>query len=426
MNGLFLSVSACSAVEFIFVELKMIKNDIELLRRGVEEIIPEDEFKKKLEKSEKENRPLIIKTGFDPTAPDIHLGHTVLLRKMKHFQQMGHTIVFLIGDFTGMIGDPSGRSATRKPLTREQVLENAETYKRQVFKILDREKTKIVFNSEWCGPMTFNDVLGLTSKYNVARMLERDDFFKRYRDGVPITILEFMYPLVQGYDSVVLKADIELGGTDQKFNLLVGRDLQREYGQEPQVIMTVPLLVGTDGIQKMSKSLGNYIGINESPKEIFGKVMSISDELMYVYFELATDVPGDEIRRLRDGVTGGTIHPRDVKVRLAKEICAQFYDAETADGAEAEFNRIFVQKDLPDEVPEYSIPDGEKSDGRIWFVKLIVLSGMAASNGEARRLIKGGGVTFDNEKITDEDMELKLPASGILKVGKRRFVRITG
>ncbi|TFH42807.1 MAG: tyrosine--tRNA ligase, partial [Chrysiogenales bacterium] len=303
----------------------MIRNDFELLCRGTEEILPLEDFKKKLERSEREQKPLVIKAGFDPTAPDIHLGHTVLLRKMKHFQDMGHSVVFLIGDFTGMIGDPSGRSVTRKPLTREQVLENAETYKRQVFKVLDREKTKIVFNSEWCSPMGFSDVLELTAKYNVARMLERDDFDKRHKSGVPITILEFMYPLVQGYDSVVLKADIELGGTDQKFNLLVGRDLQREYGQEPQVIMTVPLLVGLDGTQKMSKSLNNYIGINEAPKDIFGKVMSISDELMFLYYELVTDVPKDEIEGYREGIRDGSLHPRDVKVGLARNICAQFY-----------------------------------------------------------------------------------------------------
>ncbi|MBN2159762.1 MAG: tyrosine--tRNA ligase [Spirochaetes bacterium] len=404
----------------------MIRNDIELLMRGTEEILPLDEFKKKLERSERENRPLVVKAGFDPTAPDIHLGHVVLLRKMKHFQDMGHTVVFLIGDFTGMIGDPSGRSVTRKPLTREQVLENAETYKRQVFKILDREKTKIVFNSDWCSPMSFTDVLGLTAKYNVARMLERDDFANRYRDGVPITILEFMYPLVQGYDSVVLKADVELGGTDQKFNLLVGRDLQREYGQEPQVIVTVPLLVGLDGIQKMSKSLGNYIGINELPREIFGKVMSISDELMFLYFEMATDVSRDQIKKFRDGIADGTIHPRDVKVILAKDICAQFHDRAAAEQAAAEFDRVFANKELPDEVPEYIIPDSEKTGKTIWVVKLMVCAGTAATNGEARRLIKGGGVTFNGEKITAEDFELALPAEGILKVGKRKFVKIRG
>ncbi|MBP7737411.1 MAG: tyrosine--tRNA ligase [Spirochaetes bacterium] len=404
----------------------MIRNDKELLMRGTEEILPLDEFEKKLERSERENRPLIVKAGFDPTAPDIHLGHAVLLRKMRHFQDMGHTVVFLIGDFTGMIGDPSGRSVTRKPLTREQVLENAETYKRQVFKILDREKTKVVFNSEWCASMTFNDVLTLTAKYNVARMLERDDFDKRYKGGVPITILEFMYPLVQGYDSVVLKADIELGGSDQKFNLLVGRDLQREYGQEPQVIMTVPLMVGTDGVQKMSKSLHNYIGINEPPKDIFGKVMSISDDLMFLYYELVTDVPRADIEKFKEGVANGTLHPRTVKVNLAKNICAQFYDEEAAEHAAAEFDRVFANKELPDEVPEFRVPDGEKTDGKIWIVKLMVLAGTAASNGEARRLIKGGGVSFEGEKIAAEDFELALPAEGILKVGKRKFVKIIG
>ncbi len=404
----------------------MIKNDFELLVRGAEEIIPLDEFKKKLEKSEKEQKPLIIKTGFDPTAPDIHLGHAVLLRKMRHFQQMGHTVVFLVGDFTGMIGDPSGRSSTRKSLTREEVLENAETYKRQVFKILDREKTKVVFNSEWCAGMTFTDVLGLTAKYNVARMLERDDFANRYRGGVPITILEFMYPLVQGYDSVALRADVELGGTDQKFNLLVGRDLQREYGQEPQVILTVPLLVGTDGVQKMSKSLGNYIGINESPKDMFGKAMSISDDIMFIYYRLVTDVPMDEVGKMERAVKDGSMHPRDAKVRLAKEICAEYYDRDTADRAEAEFNKIFVKKDLPDEIEDFAIPAAEVKDGKIWLVKVLVLAKLAGSSGEARRLIKGGGVYIDGTKVPSEEHELVLPCECIVKVGKRRFVRVKG
>ncbi len=404
----------------------MIQNDIELLTRGVEEIIPFDEFTQKLERSQKEQKPLIVKAGFDPTAPDIHLGHAVLLRKMKHFQDMGHTVVFLIGDFTGMIGDPSGRSVTRKPLTREQVLENAETYKRQVFKILDEKKTKVMFNSAWCAPMTFSDVLSLTAKYNVARMLERDDFDKRYKSGVPITILEFLYPLVQGYDSVALKADIELGGTDQKFNLLVGRDLQREYGQEPQVIMTVPLLVGLDGVQKMSKSLNNYVGINEPPREIFGKIMSISDELMFLYFELATDVPRTEVESYRKGMQDGSVHPRDVKVKLAREICSQFHGIDAAKTAEAEFNKIFVQKDLPDEIQEYLIPEEETHNGKIWLVKLLTLSGLATSNGDARRLIKGGGVYLDGAKITSEDHEITLPLEAILKVGKRRFLKIRG
>ncbi len=404
----------------------MIKNDVELLKRGTEEIIPLEDFEKKLERSEKENKPLIIKAGFDPTAPDIHLGHTVLLRKMKHFQDMGHTVVFLIGDFTGMIGDPTGRSDIRKRLTREEVLENAETYKRQVFKILDREKTIVDFNSRWCTPMTFADVLDLTARYNVARMLERDDFSNRYKIGKPISILEFMYPLVQGYDSVALKADIELGGTDQKFNLLVGRDIQKEYGQESQVIMTLPLLVGLDGVQKMSKSLNNYIGIDEPPREIFGKVMSISDELMYLYYELVTDVPRTEIEGMRRGTKDGSVHPRDVKVRLAREICAQFHGKDTADAAEAEFRRIFVDKALPDEIPEFSIQDEDRTAGKIWIVKLMVTAGLAQSNGEARRLVRGGGVYFEGTRIDDENHELSLPVEGVLKVGKRKFAKIIG
>lgn len=404
----------------------MVKNDIILLERGTEEIIPHDEFVAKVERSERENRPLIVKTGFDPTAPDIHLGHTVLLRKMKHFQDMGHTVIFLIGDFTGMIGDPSGKSETRKRLTREDVLENAETYKKQVFKILDPEKTVVDFNSRWCEPMGFSDVLDLASRYNVARMLERDDFSNRYREGKSISILEFMYPLIQGYDSVALRADIELGGTDQKFNLLVGRDIQKEYGQEPQVIMTLPLLVGLDGVQKMSKSLNNYIGIDEPPSEIFGKVMSISDEIMFLYYELVTDVPIEEINTYRGKIEEGTVNPRDVKVRLAKEICTQFYNSETALKAEAEFNKIFVKKDVPEEIEEFEIPDAEKKDGRVWIVRLLVLTGMAKTNGEARRLIKGGGVYLDGEKISSDEFELVMPVEGVMKVGKRRFVRIIG
>ncbi len=401
----------------------MIKNDFELLCRGTEEIIPIEDFKKKLEKSERENTPLNIKAGFDPTAPDIHLGHTVLLRKMRHFQDMGHRVIFLIGDFTGMIGDPSGKSETRKRLTSEEVLANAETYKKQAFKILDPEKTVIDFNSRWCTPMNFGNVLELTARYNVARMLERDDFSNRYKSGKPISILEFMYPLIQGYDSVALKADVELGGTDQKFNLLVGRDLQREYGQEPQVIMTMPLLVGLDGVQKMSKSLGNYIGINESPREIFGKGMSISDDIMFWYYELVTDVPMDEIKQMKDGVRDGSVHPRDVKVRLAKEICSQFHGRDSADKAEAEFNKIFVNKDMPDEIEDFNVPSAELKENKIWIVKLMVLSGMASSNGEARWIFAGGGLNFDNKKINDPDLEITAK-EGILKVGKRKFARI--
>ena len=405
----------------------MIKNDYELLKRGTEEIIPEEEFKKKLEKSEREQKPLVIKAGFDPTAPDIHLGHTVLLRKLRHFQQMGHTVVFLIGDFTAMIGDPTGKSETRKKLSREQVLANAETYKSQVFRILDPEKTVVRFNSEWCSGMNFADVIELTSRFNVARMLERDDFSKRYKSGRSISIVEFMYPLIQGYDSVALKADVELGGTDQKFNLLVGRDLQKEYGKEGcdlQTIITLPLLVGLDGVNKMSKSLGNYIGITESPRDIFGKVMSISDELMFTYYELVTDVPRPDIASFKAGIADKSIHPKSVKVNLAKEICAQFYDRDTADKAAAEFEAIFVKKDVPDDIPEYRIADSDVKEGKVRLANLIVACGCAASTSEARRLIKGGGVTFEGVKIESVDHELPSEAVGVLKVGKRRFVKI--
>ncbi len=403
-----------------------IKNDSDLLKRGTEEIIPEEDFDRLIRESEEQNRPLVIKAGFDPTAPDIHLGHTVLLRKMRHFQDMGHRVVFLIGDFTGMIGDPSGKSETRKRLTREEVLQNAETYKKQFFKILDKDKTIVDFNSRWCSGMDFAQVLELTAKYNVARMLERDDFKKRYQSGVSISILEFMYPLIQGYDSVALKADVELGGTDQKFNLLVGRDLQREYGQKPQIVMTLPLLVGLDGTDKMSKSLNNYVGIDEKPGEIFGKIMSISDELMFHYYELVTDIPMDEVKSIESQMKSGKVHPRDAKVRLAKEICAQFYDRDTAESAEAEFNKIFVQKGLPDEIEEFSIPDEIISEGRVWIIRLLVESGMSKTNGEARRVIQGGGVSFNDKRITDSDFEFTLPLEGILKVGKRRFIKISG
>ncbi len=405
----------------------MIKNDIELLKRGTEEIIPEEDFIKRIQESEKEQKPLTVKAGFDPTAPDIHLGHTVLLRKMRHFQKMGHRVVFLIGDFTGMIGDPTGKSETRKKLTKEEVLANAETYKKQVFKILDPEKTVIEFNSRWCSGMNFAEVLELTSHYNVARMLERDDFSKRYKSGKSISIIEFMYPLVQGYDSVALKADIELGGTDQKFNLLVGRDLQKEYGVRQQVIITCPLLVGLDGTNKMSKSLNNYIGIDEKPSDIFGKVMSISDELMYVYYDLVTDVPKEEIHRLKTGMFDGTIHPKEIKVNLAKNICSQFYNDEVAEKSLQEFNTIFVKKDVPDEVEEFKVDKSMlNEDGTLWIVKIMVEAKMAKSNGDARRLIEGGGVSLDGEKINDPDVNLDLnfKKEGILKVGKRRFVKI--
>jgi len=402
----------------------MVKNDIDLLKRGTEEIIPEEEFIKKLNESEEKQIPLIIKAGFDPTAPDIHLGHTVLLRKMKHFQDMGHSVLFLIGDFTGMIGDPTGKSETRKRLTKDQVLENAETYKKQVFKILDPQKTKVVFNSTWCSNMNFGDVLELTSHYTVARMLERDDFDKRYNGGKPISIIEFMYPLIQGFDSVALKSDIELGGTDQKFNLLVGRDLQKEYGLKPQTIITLPLLVGTDGIQKMSKSLGNYIGINEEPKQIFGKIMSISDELMYLYFELVTDIPRTEIDSMKTAMLNGTLHPKEIKVKLAKNICAQFHNDEIAEKEAFEFNSVFAKHEMPEDIAEFIVPENEIKEGKIWLSKIIAISGCSKSASEAKRLIKSGAVYLDKEKITDENFELTAPFNMILKVGKIKFLKI--
>ncbi|MFC1504181.1 tyrosine--tRNA ligase [Spirochaetota bacterium] len=391
-----------------------IKETLELIKRGTEEIISEEELANKLKK----NKKLVIKAGFDPTAPDIHVGHTVLLRKMKHFQELGHDVVFLIGDFTGMIGDPSGKSKTRKRLTREEVAENAETYKEQIFRILDPKKTRIEFNSSWCSPMNFYDVLNLTSRYTIARLLERDDFEKRYKTGQPITMLELMYPLIQGYDSVALKADVELGGTDQKFNLLVGRDLMREYSMEPQVIITMPILEGLDGVEKMSKSLGNYIGINESSKDMFGKAMSLNDNIMFRYFELLTDIPKNEIGEMKKAVKGGE-NPRNIKVKLAKCIVEQYHGEDEAARAEEEFNRIFSDKGLPDDMPEIRV-----SGDALWIVKLISETGVYKSNGEIRRVITQGGVTIDDEKIDKADAEITVKDGMIMKLGKKNFFKI--
>ena len=398
-----------------------VQEQMEVIRRGTVEIIPEEELIKKLERSIRENRPLRIKEGFDPTAPDIHLGHVVTIRKLKQFQDLGHQVIFLIGDFTGMIGDPSGRNEMRKPLTKEEVLKNAETYKAQIFKILDPEKTIIEFNSRWCTPMKFEDVLVLASKYTVARILERDDFYKRYKEGKPISVLEFLYPLIQGYDSVALRADVEVGGTDQKFNLLVGREIQREYGQEPQVILTMPLLVGTDGVEKMSKSLGNYIGITEPPEEMYGKVMSIPDDLIYPYFELATDVPNEELARIKRDLEDPEVNPRDLKRRLAREIVTLYHGREMALHAEREFDRVFREKGAPSQVEEHVL---KTTQDKIWIVRLLTTTGMASSSSEARRLIQQGGVSIDGERITDVNLEVDLGREFILKVGKRRFLKI--
>ena len=393
---------------------------LEIIRRGAVEIIVEADLLKKLEKSYDKNIPLKIKTGFDPTAPDIHLGHTVLLEKMRQFQELGHEVIFLIGDFTGMIGDPSGKSEMRKPLTQEEVLGNAKTYRDQIFKILDSAKTRVVFNSEWMSQMNSSKMIQLTSTYTVARMLEREDFKQRWINQNPIGIHEFMYPLIQGYDSVALQADVELGGTDQKFNLIVGRELQREYGQEPQCIVLMPLLEGLDGVKKMSKSLGNYIGITEPPKEMYGKIMSISDELMFRYYELLSHISLKELSSLKEGVKKGAVHPKHAKENLALEIVERYWSREEALRVKDEFEHIFRQKGLPDEIPVVEIIWEENE---MWVPKIMKLSGLASSTGEAMRLIKQGGVTVNEQKVDAPDS--KLPAGSYLfKVGKRKFLQI--
>jgi len=397
-----------------------LKEQLKIIKRGTVEILTEDELTKKLEKSISTGVPLKVKAGFDPTAPDIHIGHTVLIHKMRQFQELGHEIIFLIGDFTAMIGDPSGRSEIRKPLSRDEVMKNSLTYQKQIFKILDEKKTKVVFNSQWMDKMPPPALIELTAKYTVARMLERDDFSKRYKSQHPISIHEFLYPLIQGYDSVALKADIELGGTDQKFNLLVGRELQRDYGQERQVVITMPLLEGTDGIQKMSKSLGNYIGITEPPKEMFGKIMSISDELMMRYYELLSDITVDELEGLRNGIKDGSMHPMELKKKLAREIIQRFHSEIEASDAQREFEKVFSQKELPDDMPVVELKwDGDE----LWLPHIIHTSGVSKSSSEARRLIKEGAVTVNGERVTDIEKKLKR-AEYIIKVGKKRFVKV--
>lgn len=396
-----------------------IKKSLELIKRGTVEIINEAELIAKLEKSAKDKSPLIVKAGFDPTAPDIHLGHTVLLKKMRHFQDLGHTVVFLIGDYTGLIGDPSGASKTRPRLTEKEVAKNARTYKHQVSKILDVGKLKVLFNSKWLKPMDGTAIAELMSRYSVSRMLERDDFSKRFKEHKPINMLEFLYPLLQGYDSVVLKADIELGGNDQKFNLLVGRDIQSVYGQSPQVIITTPLLEGTDGVQKMSKSYGNYIGITDTPKEMFGKVMSISDELMWSYYELLTDIPMDEISRMKKAAVSGELNPKDAKARLAQEIITAYYDSKKAAKAKDEFESIFKDKNLPKDIPVYKT---EATEQFIW--DMVKRAGLVNTSSEARRLMQQGGVSVDNKKIKDTDKKILPRDNMIIQVGKRRFLKL--
>ena len=396
-----------------------IDEQLEHLKKGTVDVIREEDLRKKLERSEKTGKPLRVKLGLDPTAPDIHVGHTVVIRKLKAFQDLGHTVIFLIGDFTGMIGDPSGKNVTRPPLSREEISVNAETYKRQMFKLLDPEKTELRFNGEWMDKFGAADFIKLCAKTTVKQILERDDFTKRLNEEKPISLHELLYPLVQGYDSVALNADIELGGTDQKFNLLMGRNLQREYEQEPQVIITTPLLEGLDGIQKMSKSLGNYIGIDEAPNEMFGKVMSISDELMWKYYELLTDLSPTAISNLRSDISNGK-NPRDTKVNLAKLIIADFHSQAAANAAEEEFVKRFVQKEVPDEIEEKAVLAGTYA-----LAQLLADTGLAASKGEARRLIEQGGVKINGEKASAANAEIAIDSDGVLvQVGKRNFLKV--
>ncbi len=395
-----------------------------VIERGTVDIIVHEELVRKLERSRKTGIPLKVKAGFDPTAPDLHLGHTVLLQKMKQFQDLGHEVIFLVGDFTGLIGDPSGRSETRKAISKAQLQENMQTYKRQVFKILDPHKTVISYNSQWFGKMSAEDMILLCGKYTVARMLEREDFRQRFSQQQPIGIHELLYPLLQGYDSVALHADIELGGTDQTFNLLVGRELQREYGQEPQIVITLPLLEGIDGVQKMSKSLGNYVGIDEPPGEIFGKIMSISDTLMLRYYELLSAITPQEFHQLKQGLEAGTVHPRDAKVSLAKELVARFYSEEIAEQVAEEFARVFRQRELPEDIPAPVLLLPKTQKEKTWIATLLVAAKLAKSNGEARRLIEQGGVRVNREVVRDTDLELVLDKEYLLQVGKRKFVRI--
>ncbi|HYP28519.1 MAG TPA: tyrosine--tRNA ligase [Blastocatellia bacterium] len=399
-----------------------IDEQIAYLRKGTVECIPEDELRRKLERSARTGVPLRVKAGFDPTAPDIHLGHTVLIRKMRHFQQLGHTAIFLIGDFTGMIGDPSGRSATRPPLTREQIIENAETYKQQIFKLLDPGTTEIRFNREWMSEFTADDFVRLTARATVAQLLEREDFRNRFEAGIPINLHELLYPLVQGYDSVGLRADVELGGTDQTFNLHMARQIQSAYGiKEPQLIMTTPLLEGLDGVQKMSKSLNNYIGITESPREIFGKVMSISDGMMWRYYELLTDLTPPQLSALKEATARGERHPRDVKAELGRRIVADFHSPAEAEEASDEFDRMFRERQAPSETPSV-----ERPAGPVRLAKLIAAEALAPSVTEAQRLISQGSVRVDNERVGDVKYELAGEAGreALIQVGKRRFIRV--
>lgn len=399
-----------------------INEQMKIIKKGVAEMISEEDIIKKLEKSAKENKPLTIKLGLDPSAPDIHLGHTVVLRKMKAFQDLGHQVVIIIGDATGMIGDPTGKSAVRKQLSHEQVLENAKTYQDQIFKILDREKTIVKFNSEWLQAMNFMDVANLASKYTVARMLERDDFKKRFASNQSISIHEFFYPLMQGYDSVAIKADIEMGGTDQKFNILMGRTLQKEYDQEPQVALLMPIIEGTDGVKKMSKSLGNYIGISEEPNDMYGKTMSIPDELIIRYFELVTDEHPDSIEAMKSDMEQDKVNPRDLKMKLAKEVVKLYHGEEKALEAEQYFKSVFQKRNMPDDIAEMEISIEDAEEGLFFIPKVVTSLKLLPSTSEARRLLKQGGIKLNGEKLEVDKVALK--DEDIIQVGKRKFAKL--
>jgi tyrosyl-tRNA synthetase len=401
-----------------------IDEQLSIIQRGAVDLITIEELRRKLEGRRATGQPLCIKLGLDPTAPDIHLGHTVVLHKLRQFQDLGHQVILVIGDFTGMIGDPTGKSETRKPLTRDEILANAQTYAEQISKVLDPARTTLRFNSEWLGKLSPEEIVTLAAKYTVARMLERDDFQQRFHEGRAIGVHEFLYPLFQAYDSVALQADVELGGTDQKFNLLVGRDLQRQYGQEPQVILTMPLLEGLDGVQKMSKSLGNYIGITESPREIYGKIMSLSDQLMRRYYELLSDVETSALEQANRRMAEGSVNPRDLKMALAREMVSRFYSGAAAEEAECEFQRMFQAGGLPDKIDEPIIHLAGGENEPIWLVPLLVQAGLAPSNSEARRLIQQGAVRIDGERVNDLNACLTATESYLLQVGRRRFARI--
>ena len=396
-----------------------LNEQMDVIRRGTVDLLPEDELVKKLEKSIKKNKPLIIKQGFDPTAPDIHLGHTVGIRKLKQFQDLGHQVVVIIGDYTAMVGDPSEKNSTRPRLTHEMVMENAKTYQEQFFKILEKDKTIIRFNGDWFGKMTFEEIMNLAGKFTVARMLERDDFSKRYTNQQPISVHEFFYPLMQGYDSVMIEADVELGATEQKFNLVIARQIQKEYEKEQQIVLTLPVLEGIDGTQRMSKSLGNYIGIDEPANEVYGKVMSIPDNLIYPYFELITGVSLNELKDIKSQLADSKVNPRDVKRYLGRTIVEMYNNEQAGKDAEEEFDRVFRQKKLPDEIKGYAL---EPKSYRI--LDLMVQVETCASKGEARRLVTQGGVSIDGEKVSDPFIELKIDKEMILKVGKRKFAKI--